>query len=508
MRDTARGEGRSSGHPAAPPARRPGSPPRNDRERLIAVQQRAGNRAAEALVQRMNEPEPEPGSGTGTAVDPTREFLTLVDENTVMTHAGLPAEGARANELTRWCKDVMKLRVKRGGAFTDRELELVRSLPAGFLTSAGIGTYAQAQQIAQGQGAVRGKDARAGSPNYGLWTHLPEGQRVLAASIAFREQRAGGAQTNPAYTLGRHLTMRGDPGQAEELGQERDDQIRDTMVDTLLPPGVEGAAQDLQDRDRIGREILTNLLILLQAGLTTRGADGSYLVPTEPVVRALAHGGRVNIRIPALRPGEDKYSLLRFIGIRDEQGWRDQVVNRRVGTHYSDIGDNPSGPGSGTMVEKGGLGASARGFLDPSTKLRAIDIAGGGMGNQDFNEDVILPLGRHGHLLMVFKAPKDNRDGNLMVGLETVAFGKTSPVGYHHGLFSTEKTASPMSVLHGHKDDKIGVGETADNTRLVDLTKLGDWRADLDVIKADWDTTLSEAENKREAYRALTGPRT
>ena len=120
-------------------------------------------------------------------------------------------------------------------------------------------------------------------------------------------------------------------------------------------------------------------------------------------------------------------------------------------------------------------------------------------------------------MLLVFAPPTADKDGDLMIGIETAAPGATSPVGYEHGLRSTEATSSPESVLHGHKPDKIGGGKLKHNQRLVDLGDLSgaqpgaDWRAFLDQVKRVWIDELNRTENgsrEREAlYRRLVGPR-
>lgn len=242
------------------------------------------------------------------------------------------------------------------------------------------------------------------------------------------------------------------------------------------------------------------------------------------VIRALAHGGRVNIRIPALRQGESRTALTDFLGVTD-QGKREDFVDKRgFATHRTAIGKN-KGDQRGTFKEEGGALASLTNVLTPSAsaigperpQLMGVDISGGGFGSKDWNGDVVLPNGSYGHMLLVFTAPTADKDGSLLVGIETIKPHAASPVGYQHDFRSTEATANPESVLHGHKGDKIGTGGLKRNERLVDLSELGaaqgsgDWRAFLDQIKRGWLTELEGAQQdpdrRRALYGQLVGPR-
>jgi hypothetical protein len=90
---------------------------------------------------------------------------------------------------------------------------------------------------------------------------------------------------------------------------------------------VKHAAKDTKARD-----VFTSVLLLLQHGLKTYdpGAEVAAHVDYREgdVVRALAHGGRVNIRIPALRAGESPQSLTDFLGVTD-RGRRAGFVDKR-----------------------------------------------------------------------------------------------------------------------------------------------------------------------------------
>ncbi|WP_305783854.1 eCIS core domain-containing protein [Symbioplanes lichenis] len=472
--------------------------------------------------------------------DPRHKLSNDITANTLVQpgKAGLWDYVARkwsdivySRERTR-LRDALGRRVIKGKPFSGRELTLIQQLSGedpDWLRTIGIGTYEEAEALAGGRHPDR----------FRTWMQMAPGTRILAATIAFNTQRPAPGQRapiNPAYTLGRFMTTQGlkpgDEGRAP-LEQERDAQIRDTAVDTLYPPESAGAVPDAaRTKAAAANVILTNVLQVLQAGLQVRNDGGGYRNYEGDVIRALAHGGRVNIRIPALTGTARPDDLLEYLGVL-QGGKRSSVVDRRSGaTHYTDIGENKAGQ-PGRFVEKGGGLAGARnvavngpGYLGEkitggllnkaatdrgATELMGIDIAAGGVGTTDWNGDVVLPNGSYGHMLLVWSPPTARKDGSLLVGIETVAMGADSPVGYVHGMTSTEATANPESVLHGHKADKIGEGKTKDNTRLVELAQVRDgdkgWLEVLTDMRDNWQERLRDAEDKRPLYEELVGPR-
>jgi hypothetical protein len=146
-----------------------------------------------------------------------------------------------------------------------------------------------------------------------------------------------------------------------------------------------------------------------------------------------------------------------------------------------------------------------------------MDISGGGFGSRDWNGDVVLPNGSYGHMLLILTPPTAAKDGSLLVGIETIKPHAESPVGYVHNARSTEATANPESVLHGHKGDKVGSGGLKHNERLVELRELGkaqgsgDWRAFLDEIKREWldelEKNKDDVAEQRKMYERLVGRR-
>lgn len=434
-------------------------------------------------------------------------------------------------------------RVMRGEVFNDQELADIRHLSevnAQWLEDVGIGTYEQAEKYTEGR--------------FDDWLRLPSGKRVLTATLAVRANhpavREAGRDTpiSPDYTLGRFMltqTPATSPEEKRDLERERDEQIRATAVDTLYPAGIaperlhpdgipetapakgkgKSTAADFAGQDARAREMLTKVLLILQHGLKLYDPEaGAHVADYEKdVIRALAHGGRVNIRIPALSSASaPAYSLPQFLGVTQDDRTNTRagdVVDRGFATHRTSIGANKEGK-PGTFKEKGGPLASLTNVVSVGADrpdLWGQNISGGGLGSRDWNGDVVLPDGSHGHMLLVHHRPTTKKDGSLQIGIETLAPHAVSPVGYQHDFRSTEATANPESILHGHKGDKVGSGGLGKNERLVELGELGkkhasgDWRAFLDDIKKQWDAALAETEDgsreRRALYEGLVGPR-
>ncbi|MFE4749905.1 PE-PGRS family protein [Streptomyces mirabilis] len=517
---------------------------------MAAIQRTAGNRAASVSVQRVGE--------SSTSAPPTAEESGREDQGAaVITRLSRSIEGhvvvakMKVNPLApgtwwpeHWMPDgparlkrTLERRVISGELFGAQDLEDIKTLSQvnpQWLAKVGIGTFKESEDYIKGDH----KD----------WLRNLPGKRILAATLAFQQHAPGtrpaGAPTPiaPDYTLGRFMTTKA-PGvsdvEKQPLLAERDEQIRQTAVDTLHPAGlpserlhpdadkaetVKHAAKDAKARD-----VFTSVLLLLQHGLKTYdpGAEVAAHVDYREgdVVRALAHGGRVNIRIPALRAGESPQSLTDFLGVTDGGRRAGFVDKRDFATHRTAIEKNKEGGEPGKFQEKGGIGASVANFLTPAVphvgperpQLMGMDISGGGFGSRDWNGDVVLPNGSYGHMLLILTPPTAAKDGSLLVGIETIKPHAESPVGYVHNARSTEATANPESVLHGHKGDKVGTGGLKHNERLVELRELGkaqgsgDWRAFLDQIKREWLDELEKNKDgvaeQRKMYERLVGRR-
>ncbi len=426
------------------------------------------------------------------------------------------------------CKKRLAKRFPKGPLFTDADLADIQTMQTWkdgrkWLSEVGIGSWNDAV------GYLAAAD-------YRQWLKQPAGKRLLLATMAWRNGTgATDANPPPSYTLGRAMAIQTgantgplDPAAKARAEAERDRHIRDAFVNTLMPVGpaelatvgqawtdtAATIAANLQAQD-----ILARILLILQAGLQVYDpAQGAHVdFKTADVVRALAHGGRVNIRIPALsglNATDDAYALTDWIGITHHGAAAGAVTARGFGTHHMAIGKNKQGPGTGSFVEEGGKGASLANKRSKGVKLFGLDLAAGGLGRRDFNGDVILPDGAHGHMFIGFTKPTATTDGALQIGIETTAPGAPSLVGYKHDWNSTEATANPESSLYGHKMQKVGGGSLATNQRLVDLNTMQARAGQLwlDVLTASHDQLLADlalaAGQERGVYELLAGRRT
>jgi hypothetical protein len=233
------------------------------------------------------------------------------------------------------------------------------------------------------------------------------------------------------------------------------------------------------------------------------------------------------VRIPALNSGhETGYELLNWLGITDAKGNRLKqkgIFKRAFGTHHTAISKNKSDSTPGKFREQGGAGAAVRSKFG-STQLFGVNLAVGGLGQRDFNGDVILPDGAHGHLLLVFRPPEANRDGALQIGIETTGPHAKSTVGYKHTAQSSEATANPESSFGGLKTDKIGSGSAATlkwfgrykdgderhrsdeetNARMVDLNTMGgQWLNNLEQLEQDFNQLSEQVDGQEEQLTLL-----
>lgn len=419
------------------------------------------------------------------------------------------AKSQTANPQT--IRDRLKNRVKNGPAFTDDELAYVKKLSddgSRWLEKVGIGKYADAENF-----LLEG--------DYKQWLQKPDGTRLLIAKLA--ESRLDEALKNklpdqvlnaPSLTLALHLALRGrlEKPRREELEELRNSRIRKAFVDTLVAKRA-GKVKDqkMRERDRRSREVLIKVFLMLKHGLQVYDADRKEHMDFKEadVARALAHGGRVNIRIPQLTAGQTGRELMEWLGFTKNRSPEQKREERRsFATHHMVIGENKVENGEivefGKFEEIGGRRASALNLWSSirtrwrSPRLYGLNLSAGGLGGFDFNGDTIMPDGGHGHLFLGFTPPTSSRDGALQVGVETTAPGKKSPVGYKHGPTSTQKTANPESSFYGHKADYIGSGELADNQRLVDLNKF-------DKTDGSWIRTLEKYYENFEKDRDKAG---
>ncbi|XUL91228.1 hypothetical protein ACQ86D_35250 [Streptomyces galilaeus] len=409
--------------------------------------------------------------------------------------------------------------MRSGPSFSEEELEAIGAAEAEdpkWLKTVGMCTHAEALAY------LKAGDFRS-------WLKQPEGMRLLVASLRWQqsiEERGEGKdpdkRTRSDYQLGRHMAMHDDATPQDEkdrLTGERDEQIFQTFVNTMLPPGIDDAVPDARKhRARVerGTGVLTKIFLILRELLEVYNPDaGVHEDFKGDIAHALAYGGRVNIRVPQLADGQHGYELPQWLHITKEnrKPWEpkstpeEPVYRRAFATHHMKIGDNSADGTRGDFVEKGEIGATLRNWGDLHSHLYGLPMALGGLGNTDYHGDTILPNESYGHMFMGYKPPTHKRDGALQVGIETAGPGGKTPDGYKHGLTSSEKNSNPVSQVGGHKDDKLGGKAPLEkNQRLVDLARFGDWMQRLKTLEKDWKSELAGAKTDEEQaalYRDL-----
>ncbi|MFJ5641096.1 DUF4157 domain-containing protein [Streptomyces sp. NPDC093223] len=445
--------------------------------------------------------------------------------------AGIPAIAQLARLIVggtdvirnKQVRSVLHRRVRGGPAFTAQELAAIATVEAEdpkWLKTVGIGTRAEAEAY-----------IKAG--DFSSWLQQPEGKRLLIATLRWQQNVHDRAEDKPAakagrpdYQMGRHMAMHAaetPEDEREQLKGERDDQIFQTFVKTLLPPGITDDVPDAEKhkaRVARGTDLLTKIFLILKEGLKVFNPETKVHEDFEDdVAFALAFGGRVNIRIPQLADGQHGYELPQWLHItkEDRNFWQpkstpeDPVYRRAFGTHHMEIGDNQKDGTRGSFVEKGELGATFKNTVDPHTHLYGLPLAIGGMGNLDYHGDTILPNESYGHVFMGYKPPTDKRDGALQVGIETAGPGGRTPDGYAHGVTSSESRNNPVSQVGGHKDDKLGANAPLSaSQRYVDLKDFGNWVQRLNEMDATWREEFGKAgthAEKAALYRDLIGKR-
>ena len=431
---------------------------------------------------------------------PTAATAEAINALEKLWKAGSPAE----------VKEKLTRRLPNGPILSDYELRFLAKLT----TEAFQGDMQAAWWLRKTDlGDTASVHAYVSGTDFTRWLKLSPARRLHCASHAWKHQIGAAAENPPpSFTLGRHMAIKSpQTGNAERAAAKagRDATIRDAFVNTLMPGPA--APQDVQDAS----DILTKVFLVMQRGLKVYDPSGAgaHKPLADDVARALAHGGRVTIRIPALSaPGDDPYELTNWLGITQQGRNSAAVFHRGYGTHYMDIGENKPGK-RGHFVEKGDKGAAASNLVSASgVRLWGMNMAAGGYGKVDFNGRVILPDGGHGHMFIGFTPPQVERDGALMIGMETTAPKAKSPVGYKHNWNSTEATANPESSFYGHKSGKVGGGKLKENQRLVDLKDLeiggGTWQHELNDFEQKWQQALAAAAaagNARGAYESLVG---
>ncbi|GGP76719.1 hypothetical protein [Saccharothrix coeruleofusca] len=483
--------------------------------RLLDLQRSAGNLAATRFVQRVAE-----GGEPPDRLDQTRARTALTRSLIGANESGFVADHR--------IREALRARVKNGPLFSDSELSAIRRCDPQWLDTVEVGGYDAAR-------------AYYAAEDYSGWLHQGAGKRLLVATIAWDTHGTPGqpekVRRSPAYVLGRSLRLRHPAGlsaeERERVTTEQNTQISDAFVRTLVPNApLPGSKPSHADRVKRSQEVLGRIFLLMQNGLKVynkeQGAHVDYI--EGDVARALAHGGRVTVRIPQLKArDENKFALPEWVGVM-EPGGSGKDVNpkerRLYGTHDQKIGKNRADGTLGAFEEQGGTLIGARNIvkqlldkahLSPDgSRLYGLNLALGGWGEMHHEGDVIKPDGAHGHLFIHFKPPGLDHDGDMQFGLETTKPWGENAIGYKHDMFSSEKTANPESSAYGMKHDKIGEGALADNQRLIDLRDFdsGDvgWQDYLRQVANYWRDLMAEAARSeaevRDLMRRLVGPRT
>lgn len=412
--------------------------------------------------------------------------------------------GAGWDEHPQSAKTAVGKRFPAGGLLTDGErlaiLNMTDKAGVKWLHAAGLFTEDEAREY------IKKGDFR----DFHL---LHRSQKIQLADMAWRMEAGG----TPAYWVARSIMAKGKAVSAQDreaLQEAMDGELAAAWAATLSQIDLDndsklaiqrGAVHDptakgkilgvdaVQERHSAATAILKKIFVVLQTGVQVYDKKGLMQDYDGPVAKLLSHGGRVNIRVPKLTDGESAHALTDWMGITEGGNAESTgaVFKRSFGTHHMKIGEDKDGQ-KGEFEEEGGKLAALKSKLD-TTELYGMNLAVGGVGSRDFNGDVVLPDGAHGHLFLGFLPPTDKKDGALQVGVETTGPHAPSTVGYVHNWNSTEKTANPISSAGGLKEDKVG------DNRVVDLNGLGsDWQGKL----AEFEKTLEGISNQ-----ALVGRR-
>ena len=238
-----------------------------------------------------------------------------------------------------------------------------------------------------------------------------------------------------------------------------------------------------------------------------------------PISELLSHGGRTNIILPKLKSDKDNpHEIADWLGITKTGKQNDEIgaYRRQFATHDLRRTDD------GEHVKEGkGITSNFRNFTDRELSRTGqvnigLDISMGGIGNLDFNGEVIMPDGGHGHFFVQYKPPTQAKVGAIMIGLETTApsqnwlgtehDAKYSSIGQKHGLFSSEKTAATTSLAGGTKINALGAKA---NGRIADLRKDSDKNISqanvLSSLKA-FEAKLNEHYTEEQKIKKLIGP--
>jgi Novel toxin 11/Domain of unknown function (DUF4157) len=306
-------------------------------------------------------------------------------------------------------------------------------------------------------------------PLYTTWEKLKKPARVQLIREQFYFPSNDREQTPPGQKL-LALQARGGDATAGKKIYDRDEATWDATRSSSGDPKTKEGKRVNAVVDILGRlfDLLENRLFF-----TTMNNDENNLQKwTLPAAVSLSHGGRVNIKIPKVQPGESPDKFFNWL-FGDKKARKSAGMSgRSAATHYVKIGTDASG--AETFEEKKGFAAAKKGAFDRKWKNFGMDLPVGGYKNADFRGDSILPDGRHGHLYIGYKPPTKNKVGALLIGCETDApgktnpfAGKTNPLGHKHTMKATPAEMGPAMT-----DKTMRVGAAAGGMK-IDLTRGG-----------------------------------
>lgn len=211
-----------------------------------------------------------------------------------------------------------------------------------------------------------------------------------------------------------------------------------------------------------------------------------------PTAAALSHGGRVLIQLPMANP--DSHAFDGNTGHDDEfwnwltcgvGGRRAMGIEWRVATHGVSILENPEVLCGGVvkqLKEEKGKGQSLAprnvefrwlgfgGVVAEHHRHWGVDLALGGLGRPRMTGiGTVDGDGSDGHMYLYYMAPKIDRYGGILIGVEGSRAGEYDQFGHKHSWKATSSSVSPTGGL---KWRHLGMGPVdAHDDLFVDISR-------------------------------------
>lgn len=262
--------------------------------------------------------------------------------------------------------------------------------------------------------------------------------------------------------------------------------------------------------------ILRRIMVTIKyGGLLYRNHENRWKKYPYPICTTLSHGGRILIQLPmfdlqsmkSLNVQEDQYrnAFWNWIltgdpnksGIREIVSTRTnseecrkegKVVFKRVSsTHTIQDLEKPMNLPFGRKLficEEKGYSLrmkdtktnyiSSNDYIYSHHKHWGMNVAMGGEGNISLCGERILANGSFGHLYLYHQAPKQFRNGGIMIGFENCEYGFTSQFGEKHGMKGKSLEFTPtFSYKWTRLKQKEKEVPVPINGMLIDLTQIG-----------------------------------